>query len=98
MNEAITPVAFRQAGPTRLEIDWKDGHTSAYDVRGLRLACRCAQCIEEGTGRPLLVEEEVPADVRPVRLSPVGRYAVHIVWTDGHDSGYYTFDYLRELA
>lgn len=98
MSEATTPVAFRQAGPTTLEIDWKDGHTSAYDVRHLRLACRCARCVEELTGRPLLVEENVPADVRPVRITPVGRYAVQIAWTDHHDSGIYTFEYLRELG
>ncbi len=98
MSEATTPVAFRQAGPATLEIDWKDGHTSAYEVRGLRLACRCARCVEELTGRPLLVEENVPTDVRPVRIAPVGRYGVQIAWTDHHDSGIYTFEYLRELG
>jgi DUF971 family protein len=39
-----------------------------------------------------------PEDVRPVRVSPVGRYAIQITWTDGHDSGIYSFEYLRDLG
>jgi ATP-binding protein involved in chromosome partitioning len=98
VSEATTPVAIRQDGPDRLRIDWKDGHVSLYPVRELRKACRCAHCVEELTGRPLLRDESVPADVRPVRITSVGRYALGITWTDGHDTGIYTFEYLRELA
>lgn len=98
MSEATTPVGISQAGPDRLRIDWQDGHRSLYAVRSLRLACRCARCVEEGTGRPLLREEEVPEDVRPKRIAPVGRYAIRFDWSDGHDSGIYTFEYLRELG
>jgi DUF971 family protein len=92
-----TPVGIGQQGAEQLRIDWKDGHQSVYPVRFLRLACRCAHCVEELTGRPLLREEEVPEDVRPVRISPVGRYGIQITWNDGHGSGIYTFEYLRAL-
>jgi ATP-binding protein involved in chromosome partitioning len=98
MSEAITPVAIAQAGPDRLRIEWQDGHESTYAVRDLRLGCRCARCIEELTGRPLLKPEDVPPDVRPVRITRVGRYAVQFAWSDGHDSGIYSFEYLRELG
>ncbi len=98
MSEATTPVAIAQAGPGTLRIDWKDGHQSLLQVRDLRLACRCARCVEELTGRPLLKDDDIPADVRPVRISPVGRYAIQIAWSDGHDTGIYTFEYLRELG
>jgi ATP-binding protein involved in chromosome partitioning len=97
MQPEITPVGIAQAGPDQLRIDWKDGARSLYAVRALRLACRCAVCVEEMTGRPLLRGEDVPEDVRPVRISPVGRYGVQIAWTDGHDTGIYTFEYLRSL-
>lgn len=97
MQAEITPVGIAQAGPDRLRIDWKDGRRSLYPVRALRLACRCARCVEEMTGRPLLDETDVPEDVRPVRIHPVGRYGIQIGWSDGHDTGIYTFEYLRSL-
>ncbi|MFI5316381.1 MAG: DUF971 domain-containing protein [Myxococcota bacterium] len=93
-----TPTSIAQAGPDKLRIVWNDGHESVYPVRLLRLACRCAHCVDEHTGRPLLLAESVPADVRPVRISGVGRYALAFAWSDGHDSGIYTFENLRELC
>ncbi len=98
MSEATTPKRIAQAGPDTLRIEWQDGHESLYPVRRLRIACRCANCVEELTGRPLLREQDVPEDVRPERISPVGRYAIQIAWSDGHDTGIYSFDYLRELG
>ena len=92
------PLSIAQAGPDRLRIVWQDGHESVYPVRQIRLACRCAHCIDEHTGEPLLVAGNVPADVRPVRISGVGRYALAFAWSDGHDSGIHTFEHLRELC
>lgn len=91
-------MGIRQQGRDALRIDWHDGASSVYRVRDLRIACRCARCVEELTGRPLLRDEDVPADVRPLRIAPVGRYAIQISWSDSHDSGIYTFEYLRELG
>jgi ATP-binding protein involved in chromosome partitioning len=98
MGDAATPVGIAQDGPGHLRVEWKDGRVSRYPVRALRLACPCARCVEEMTGRPILEEEDVPADVKPVQITPVGRYAIRISWTDGHDSGIYTFEKLRSLA
>jgi ATP-binding protein involved in chromosome partitioning len=98
MGSLPTPTAIEQAGPDALRIRWADGVESLYPVRELRLACRCAHCIEEMTGRPLLDASQVPADVRPVRIQSVGRYALQFAWSDGHDTGIYTFEHLRELG
>ena len=98
MTEAPVPKAMRQAGPGQLAIDWTDGHSSVYDVRALRLACPCAQCVDEMTGKKTLDEASVPADVKPVVINPVGRYAIHIDWSDGHRTGIYTYAYLRSLG
>jgi ATP-binding protein involved in chromosome partitioning len=94
----LTPTQVAQAGPDTLRIVWNDGHESLYPVRLLRLACRCAHCIDEHTGRPILRPDSVPSDVRPVRISGVGRYALAFAWSDGHDSGIYTFESLRALC
>jgi DUF971 family protein len=33
-----------------------------------------------------------------VRLFPVGNYAVRFIWDDGHDSGMYSWDRLRQMC
>jgi ATP-binding protein involved in chromosome partitioning len=98
MASATTPTAIEQAGPATLRIRWGDGHESLYPVRPIRLACRCAHCIEETTGVPLLDPDTIPDDVRPVNIATVGRYAIRIEWSDGHDTGIYPYDHLRALC
>ena len=93
-----TPTAIEQDGPRRLAIAWADGTRSLYDVRGLRLACGCAHCVDEWTGEAQLDAADVPEDVHPTKIHPVGRYAIQITWSDGHDSGIYPYARLRELG
>jgi len=97
-ESATTPAGIRQAGPRRLAIDWADGARSEYDVRELRLACGCAHCVDEWTGEGRLDPASVPEDVHPLQIRPVGRYAIQIDWSDGHQSGIYPFRRLRELG
>lgn len=82
----------------RLLITWDDGHKSRYDPFQLRLACPCAQCVDELTGQRVIRPEHIPADLKPREMRPVGRYGVSFEWSDGHSTGIYTFDYLRELC
>lgn len=74
---------------------WEDGHVSAYPARELRLACRCAHCVEEMSGRPILNPTTVPANVRAKQIDLVGGYAITVAWTDGHATGIYSFQDLR---
>ena len=79
-----------------LLIEWDQaGHAGQFPARELRLACPCAECVEEMTGRPLLDPGRVPTDVRPVSLALVGAYGLRINWSDGHGTGIYTFERLR---
>jgi DUF971 family protein len=82
----------------RLRIVWRDGHVSEYEPRALRLACPCAGCIDEYSGRPLLDPATVPADINPVAIDYVGRYALKFTWPDGHDTGMYPWDLLRGIC
>jgi len=83
---------------TRLRILWGDGEESFYEPRTLRLRCPCAGCVDEQTGQRILVPAMVPDDVYPTAIHYVGRYALQFMWSDGHSTGIYPFDYLRRLA
>jgi ATP-binding protein involved in chromosome partitioning len=78
-----------------ITIKWADGHESKFRARDLRLACRCAECIEEMSGRPLLDAAKVPENVRAKAITLVGQYAISIEWSDGHTTGIYNFRDLR---
>lgn len=95
---SVTPTRIAQQGPRELGIRWADGAESVFDVRALRLACACARCVDEWSGRATLDPASIPGDVRPLRIRSVGRYAIQIDWSDGHDSGIYPFRRLRELG
>lgn len=82
----------------RLLIAWDDGHQSIYAPPELRFACACAECVSELTGARLIRRENIPADIKPQELRPVGRYGFSIQWSDGHSTGIYTFERLRELC
>lgn len=97
-KDAHIPTRIEQHDPRTLAIGWADGAESLIDVRALRLACGCANCIDEWSGRPLLDPASVPEDVAPRGIRSVGRYAIQIDWSDGHDTGIYPFERLRGLA
>ena len=97
----IQPVALKPDGPDRLLIVWSDGRQDVFTWRFLREHCPCALCRTEGEKpKPLLMvlkpQEAQPS--RPLSMEPVGQYAYHITWNDGHTSGIYSFEHLSALA
>ena len=82
----------------KVSIEWQDNHTSDYSPRDLRLACRCAGCIDEWTQRPTLDPVMVPAQVEVLDYLPIGNYAYQFLFNDEHYTGIYTFDFLRSLC
>ena len=95
-GDPSTPIGLRKKDAQTLEILWSDGALHEYKARDLRLACPCALCREEMTGREILDSATVPEDIEPRVLSSVGRYAITIQWTDGHSTGIYHFERLRQ--
>jgi len=78
-----------------LLIEWDAaGHQALYPARELRLACPCAACVDEMSGRALLESTSIPADIRPMSVALVGAYGLGIRWSDGHGTGIYTFQRL----
>ncbi|MFQ5536689.1 MAG: DUF971 domain-containing protein [Gemmatimonadota bacterium] len=98
-DPAITP---RTIEPTpdgaRLAIEWEDGTRSEFAPRFLRQRCPCAGCVDEMTGIRTLDPESIPPTVYPTAIHYVGRYALQFIWSDGHDSGIYSFRLLRRFA
>lgn len=92
-----TPVKLEKVDEKTLRIEWSDGLRSDYPVRLLRQLCPCAGCVDEVTGERTLDPDAVPADVKPLQIQPVGKYALGIRWSDGHDTGIYSFDLLRNI-
>lgn len=95
LNAMLTPIELKQLGRKNLGIVWSDGHNAFYSVRELRLRCRCAHCVDEWTQEARLDPKSVPEDVHPKRIESVGRYALRVEWSDGHDTGIYPFPNLR---
>jgi len=95
---AIEPREIKQEGDAGLRITWADDHVSRYSAVELRCACPCAQCVNEWTGQRVLKPETISPELTITDLSIVGRYALNFRWSDGHDTGIYSFRYLRELC
>lgn len=96
---ASRPRNIAVAGPD-LAIAWADGHESYLPIESLRKSCPCATCRAESENEaregPLRVLRGKSGGAsRIARISPVGTYAIQIVWADGHDSGLYTYEMLR---
>lgn len=81
-----------------LRLRWADGTEQLLADRDLRLACQCAQCREEMSGKQLLNPDTVPLDIRLTRVWSVGNYALGMAFSDGHDTGIYTFKALHAIA
>jgi ATP-binding protein involved in chromosome partitioning len=92
-----TPAKIGAAGQPSIEIEWSDGKKSVFPARGLRMLCPCAMCVDEVTGARKLDPARVPEDVKALDFYPVGSYALQIRWSDGHDAGLYTYDFLWKL-
>jgi DUF971 family protein len=95
---AIEPREIKQEGDDGLRITWADERVCHYTAAPLRRVCPCAQCVNEWTGQRTLRAETISEELTIADLSIVGRYALNFRWSDGHETGIYSFKYLRELC
>ncbi len=98
MNEtAAHPTEIRRLAESReLRLIWSDGHQAEYPYDYVRGYCPCAGC--QGH-TPSEIRYKPPATaVEPWRIEPVGNYGISIQWSDGHGTGIYRFDFLREIC
>jgi DUF971 family protein len=92
-SNAVQQDATRQI----LIVKWKDGSISEIPWTKLREACPCAECANlRGNADPLRLK--LAPNTNLVGVDYVGNYAVQPRWGDGHSTGLFTWNYLRELA
>src|SRR3954467_11584768 len=96
----MKPLDIQQIG-NELAIRWEDGSEQFVPLEALRRHCPCAGCkgevdimgnLYKNPDKPLSSEA-----FRLVRIARVGGYALQPVWADGHSTGLYSFDYLRQV-
>ena len=98
-DPSIVPVGVKAPhGARSMEISWSDGHVSPLPHEILRAFCPCARCQGHGGTiiRVALPTLEAALEVR--EIEGVGQYGLSFAWGDGHDTGIYTFRYLRSLC
>ena len=91
-----------------IKIDWTDGHHSEYGLVYLRQQCPCASCTGAHGTEPQVYQPDAPDPSNPFPMfkaalkmnsvEAVGSYAIQINWSDGHNSGIYSFDHLRKIC
>ena len=103
---SVVPVELRKTEDRQLAIRWSDGVEQLLPLRQLRNECPCATCREKASAKstpppstslPILsAAQTMPLDI--LRMRPVGNYGYIISFSDGHDSGIFTFEYLRRMG
>jgi DUF971 family protein len=90
-----------------IKIDWRDRHHSEYSIEFLRDACPCASCTGAHGTEPQKTNYAAPSQepfpmykpkLKMLNVEPVGAYAMRVDWSDGHNTGIYSFDYLRRIC
>jgi len=81
-----------------LRVAWHDGLEACLALIELRAACMCARCVDEITGERIVDVEGIDPQIAIEAMQLVGNYALKIRWSDGHDTGLYTWQHLRALC
>lgn len=94
----IEPTQISEETDSKISIKWSDDAETSLFAPQLRRACPCASCVNEWTGEKILKDSSVPEDLTFSDMQIVGRYALSFRFADGHDTGIFTYKYLRELS
>lgn len=97
-QQAIQPKEIKKVGNKELKIIWSDGHESVYSFRALRQNCQCALCVDEWSGKGILMKDQIAEDLEGLKVNIKGQYALEFAFSDGHSTGIYPFKDLREIC
>lgn len=94
----LTLADFRVLDTHEILVTWSDDHRSLFGPQYLRLACPCAQCVDEWSGKRVIQADQIPENITALSWEFVGHYGMKINWSDHHQTGIYSFDYLRKVC
>lgn len=94
----IEPIQIVEESDSEVSIKWSDDTESRFTAAQLRRACPCAGCINEWTGEKMLDPAKISDDLTIKNIGLVGRYALNFQFSDDHETGIFSFKYLREVA
>jgi len=102
MTETIRPKGIEVSNSEQtLQISWNNDETTIYPLWGLRRNCPCVMCrgghAKMDDFEPEAFELKDPPRIEIKEIRPVGNHAIQIVWSDGHDTGMYRWETLREF-
>jgi prepilin-type processing-associated H-X9-DG protein len=104
-----TSIKIHVSNGTGVDVTWADGHASHYEFAYLREECPCATC-NDAREKKAALGESAPAFLaspalpmfkpkpRAQAATEVGSYAIQISFTDGHSTGIYSYDHLRNIC
>jgi DUF971 family protein len=82
-----------------ITLTWADtGEVVTVSNSALRRACSCALCVDEMTRAPLLDPKSIPMDIHAEKVGIIGNYAITVDWSDGHNTGFFPYKTIRDLA
>jgi DUF971 family protein len=95
MSDAPTALRYRREARV-LDVEFADGARFGLPAEYLRVESPSAEVQGHGPGQKTIVAGRRHVGI--LRIEPVGHYAVRLAFDDLHDSGIYTWAYLRELG
>ena len=96
---AMKPKSIKKTTSGDITILWENEHSSKYPLGFLRRICPCAGCQGETVllhHYPAQINIEDPNSIGLINIEQVGSYAIRIQWSDGHNSGIYTWNHLLD--
>ena len=101
MYNKFAPKSISKPHPSLIRAEWQDGFSSTITLEKLRDECPCALCKDEREKKgkePFPMLKTFIAGMNELKaLDKVGNYAVTAKWGDGHDTGIYTYDAIRDI-
>jgi DUF971 family protein len=94
----LEPTQIIEESDSEVTIEWSDDKSFLYNASQLRRVCPCAGCVNEWSGERTLRAETIAEGLTFTSIGVVGRYALNFIFSDGHDTGIFSFKYLREVS
>lgn len=92
------PESVELAAPQTMVVRWPGGKIDNYSAYDLRINCSCAACVDEISGKRTLDPNSISLEISIKGMDKVGNYGLSLDFSDGHNTGIYTYKHLYRLS